>query len=335
MNIAFFSAQDYEIEMFTQVNSNFEHQVTFLEAPLNADTVKLAEGHQAVCVFVNDSLNREVLTRLQDLGVNAVALRCAGFNQVDLQAAQELDVQVVRVPAYSPHAVAEHTLSLMMALNRKTHRAFNRVREGNFVLNGLMGFDFHGKTAGLIGTGKIGQCMAGILNGLGMKVLGMDPYPSDEARECGIEFVDRERLFAESHVISLHCPLTPETHHLINAEALQQMKPGVMIVNTSRGGVVDTAAVIPGLKSGQVGSLGLDVYEEEGDIFFRNLSNEVIQDDQLARLLTFPNVIITGHQAFFTREALTAIAETTLGNLRDLEETGTCVNDVTPDLVSA
>jgi D-lactate dehydrogenase len=328
MNIAFFSAQDYETPLFEEVNETFTHTLSFLEAPLNMGTVPLAEGHDAVCVFVNDQLNNQVLEGLAERHVHAVALRCSGFNNVDLPAAERLGIQVVRVPAYSPHAVAEHTLSLMTALNRKTHRAFNRVREGNFTLNGLMGFDFHGKTAGIIGTGKIGQCMARILNGLGMTVLGYDVYPSDAARDAGITFVNLEDLWSQADVISLHCPLTPETKHLINARSLQQMKPGVMIVNTSRGGVVDTAAVIQGLKTGIVGSLGLDVYEEEGDIFFRNLSDQVLQDDQLARLLTFPNVIITGHQAFFTREALNAIASTTLMNLQELENTGSCGNAV-------
>ena len=329
MNIAFFSAQDYELDLFRQVNESFAHTLTFLEAPLNPGTLRLAEDHDAVCVFVNDQLDAAVLEGLHALNVQAIALRCSGFNNVDLPTAERLGMKVVRVPAYSPHAVAEHTLSLMMALNRKTHRAFNRVREGNFTLNGLMGVDFHGNTAGVIGTGKIGQCMARILKGLGMTVLGYDLYPSEAAREAGIRFVELDELWTQADVISLHCPLTPETKHLINPRSLAQMKPGVMILNTSRGGVVDTAAVIQGLKTGQVGSLGLDVYEEEGDVFFRNLSDQVIQDDQLARLLTFPNVIITGHQAFFTREALNAIADTTLTNLQELEQTGSSANEVT------
>lgn len=328
MNIAFFSAQDYETDLFLEVNETYQHDITFLEASLNPATVRLAEGHEGVCVFVNDQLDADVLEALHQLGISSIALRCAGFNNVDLQRADALGIQVVRVPAYSPYAIAEHTLSLMTALNRKTHRAYQRVREGNFMLSGLMGFDFHGKTAGIIGTGKIGQCMSRILNGLGMKVIGYDLYPSDAAREAGITFVDLEDIWDQSDVITLHCPLTPETEDLINAQSLQQMKEGVMIVNTSRGRVVDTAAVIQALKSGKVGSLGLDVYEEEGDVFFKNLSDQVLQDDQLARLLTFPNVIITGHQAFFTKEALHTIATTTLRNLQELEASGTSPNRV-------
>src|SRR5690606_33792332 len=267
-------------------------------------TASLARGHAGVCAFVNDSLNAEVLARLAEGGMRFVVLRSAGFNHVDLEAALKLGIQVARVPAYSPHAVAEHAVALMLALNRKIHRAYARVREGNFSRDGLMGFDMNGLTAGLVGTGRIGICAARILAGFGMKLLAFDTYESPEAKELGVEYVSHDRLFAESDIISLHCPLTPETHHLIDARAVSLMKRGVMIINTSRGKVVDTKAMVEGLKSGKIGSLGLDVYEEEGDLFYQDLSDKVIQDDVFSRLITFPNVLITGHQAFFTRNAM-------------------------------
>ncbi|HID23547.1 MAG TPA: 2-hydroxyacid dehydrogenase, partial [Planctomycetaceae bacterium] len=281
-----------------------------------------------VCVFVNDQLDRPVLQRLAEQGVRLVALRCAGFNNVDLGAARQIGITVVRVPAYSPHAVAEHTVALILALNRKIHRAFARVREGNFALDGLMGFDLFEKTVGIVGTGQIGAVVARIMKGFGCRLLGYDVRENPECSDLGVHYVSLTELLAESDIVTLHCPLTPQTHHLIDEEAVRQMKTGAMLINTSRGAVVDTKAVIRALKCGHLGSLGLDVYEEEGDCFFEDLSNQVIQDDVLARLLTFPNVIITGHQAFFTKEAMERIADTTLSNISEFEATGSCTNIV-------
>ncbi|MCC5878835.1 MAG: 2-hydroxyacid dehydrogenase [Idiomarina sp.] len=314
MKIAFFSSKSYDQNSFTQANAGHAHDMTFFEAPLNANTASLAEGFGAVCVFVNDHVNREVLELLKAGGTELVVLRCAGFNNVDLNAAEALGIKVARVPAYSPHAVAEHTLALILTLNRKTHRAFNRVREGNFALDGLLGFDLAGKTVGLVGAGKIGEIFAKIMQAMGCEVLINDPDPSDNVLDH-FKVVTFDELIARSDIISLHCPLTPHTHHLINAKALAKCKKGVMLINTSRGKMVDTKAAIDALKSGQLGALGLDVYEEEGDLFFSDLSSQVIQDDVFMRLLTFPNVLITGHQGFFTREALSNIADTTLGNV--------------------
>ena len=278
-------------------------------------------------------MNPEVLKYLSEHGTRLVALRCAGFNNVDLFAAAELGITVVRVPSYSPEAVAEHTVALVLSLNRKVHRAYARVREGNFSLEGLLGFNLHDKTFGIIGTGKIGLALSKILKGFGCTVFAYDPYPDPECKSIGVIYTDPSKLFKESDIISLHCPLTPKTHHLIDSKALAKMKKGVMLINTSRGAVIDTKAVIGALKSGKIGYLGLDVYDEEGDLFFEDLSNEVIQDDVFARLLTFPNVLITGHQAFFTREALRAIAETTLSNITDFEKGEFCINQITADRI--
>jgi D-lactate dehydrogenase len=257
-----------------------------------------------------------------------IALRSAGFNHVDLGAAASAGIAVARVPAYSPHAVAEHTVALILRLNRKMHRAFNRVREGNFALDGLLGFDLHGKTVGIVGTGKIGEIVARILNGFGCRLLAFDPDPNPACVALGVEYVALDDLFANSDVITLQCPLTPQTHHMVDRDAIARMKPGVMLINTSRGAVVDTSALIAGLKQGRVGSVGLDVYEEEADLFFEDLSNTFIEDDVFARLLTFPNVLITGHQAFFTHEALSAIAETTIANLSAFERDGAPIHPV-------
>lgn len=303
-------------------------ELSFLETHLNARTASLAKGSEAICAFVNDTLDRDTLQQLADQGVKTIALRSAGFNHVDLQAAQDLGLVVTRVPAYSPHAVAEHTVALILSLNRQIHRAYNRVREGNFALQGMLGFDIHGLTVGLVGTGKIGLCVARILKGFGCRILSYDPQPSEEALQIGCEPVELATLWRESDIVTLHCPLTPATHHLINGDSIAQMKQGVMLVNTSRGGLVDTHAVIQGLKSGHIGYLALDVYEEEGDLFFEDLSGVVIQDDVFSRLLTFPNVLITGHQAFFTRNALQAIAETTLLNLHQFAQGQGCENQV-------
>jgi D-lactate dehydrogenase len=288
----------------------------FREFRLTAETAATAEGAGAVCGFVNDRLDRDCLTTLAAAGVRHVALRCAGFNNIDLPAARELGLTVTRVPAYSPHAVAEHTVALVLTLNRRIHRAYNRVRELNFSLAGLVGFDLHGKTCGIVGTGKIGRVAAEIFKGFGMRVVAHDPFPmTDWATAQAIEYLPLDELLAASDIVSLHLPLTPETHHLVNAATLERMKPGAMLVNTSRGKLIDTAAVIAALKSGQLGGLAIDVYEEEEGVFFEDLSGQVLQDDELARLLTFPNVLVTAHQAFLTREALGEIARVTVENL--------------------
>lgn len=333
MRVAVFSTKSYDRTFLSQANARYGHELVFFEARLDHQTAPLAAGFECVCVFVNDRLDQPALTTLAQGRTRLVALRCAGFNNVDLAAAERLGLAVVRVPAYSPHAVAEHTVGLILSLNRKIHRAYHRVRDGNFSLEGLMGFDLAGKTVGVVGTGKIGTVVARILHGFGCRLLGLDPMPNPECLRLGMEYLELEPLLARSDIVTLHCPLTPQTHHLINARSLQQLKPGAMLVNTSRGAVIDTPAVIQALKSGRLGSLALDVYEEEADVFFQDLSDQVIQDDVLARLLTFPNVLITGHQAFFTREALQAIAETTLGNIAQFEQTGRSPNQVTAQQV--
>ncbi|MCR9118432.1 MAG: 2-hydroxyacid dehydrogenase [bacterium] len=328
MKTAVFSTKSYDSEFLGRANDQHQHDLTYHEARLTATTAELAKGSQAVCAFVNDELNADVLRVLSNCGVRVVALRCAGYNNVDLQVADELGLAIVRVPAYSPYAVAEHTAGLILALNRHIPRAHNRVRDGNFSLAGLLGFDLHGRTVGVVGTGKVGVSFAKIMAGFGCRVLAYDVYPNDACREAGATYVDLSTLFAESDIISFHCPLTPETYHLVNEETLAEMKDGVMIINTSRGGIIDTRAAIQNLKRGKIGYLGLDVYEEEADFFFEDLSDRVIADDDLSRLLTFPNVIVTGHQAFFTRDALQRIAETTLQNLSDIDQGRICENAV-------
>jgi D-lactate dehydrogenase len=319
VRVSVYSAKPYDNASLLAANVSAGHDLHFLDLRLSPETAPLAAGSVAVCAFVNDDLSQPVLEQLHDLGVRLVALRSAGFNHVDLPAAVDLDLTVARVPGYSPNAVAEHAVGLVLALNRKIHRAYNRVRENNFALTGLLGFDLNARTVGVVGTGQIGKVFAGIMLGFGCRVLASDPQPDDECRAAGVEYVEQARLFAESDVIALHCPLTPQTHHLVDREALDQMRDGVMIVNTSRGGLVDTAAVIAALKTGRIGYLGLDVYEEEADLFFEDLSDRVVDDDVFARLLTFPNVLITGHQAFFTAEALDSIAATTIENLTAFE----------------
>jgi D-lactate dehydrogenase len=328
MKIAVFSSKPYDQQFLEAANTRFGYRLTFLEPRLSLETVSLAQGHSAVCTFVNDALPAPVLDALASMHIQHIALRCAGFNQVDLASVKRLNLKVARVPAYSPYAVAEHAVGLMLMLNRKLHRAYNRVREGNFALQGLLGFDMHQRTVGIVGTGKIGAVVAKIMTGFECRLLGYDVQPNPECTALGLEYVSLEELWKQADIISLNCPLTPGTHHLINEQTIAHMKQGVMIINTSRGAVVDTKAVIEGLKSGKIGALGLDVYEEEADYFFEDLSAQVIADDTLARLLTFPNVVVTGHQAFFTAEALRSIAETTLQNLHDLAETGHCVNEV-------
>jgi len=314
MKIAVFSTKSYDRQFLGVAFERSGHQLSFFETHLGDETAALAAGFDGVCAFVNDDLSASVLRVLSQQGNRLIALRSAGFNHVDLLEADALGLTVARVPRYSPHAVAEYAIGLILTLNRKIHRAYTRVREGNFALDGLLGFDLHGRTVGIVGSGQIGLCFAQIMAGFGCRLLVTDPYPNPAVRRLA-RYVDLPTLLGESDIVSLHCPLTPETHHLIDRVALDQMKPGVMLINTSRGAVVDTPAVIEGLKTGRIGALGLDVYEEEGDLFFEDLSDQVIQDDVFARLMTFPNVVVTGHQAFFTRDALEAIATTTLVNV--------------------
>ncbi len=317
IKIAFFDTKPYDKRSFDEVNKAFGFEIKYFKTRLSNETVELTDGYDVVCAFVNDELDKSVLEHLQKHGIELIALRCAGYNNVDLKQAYE-HVHVVRVPSYSPYSVAEHASALILALNRKTHRAYYRTRDGNFSIDGLMGFDLHGKTAGIIGTGKIGQSLISILKGYGMRILAFDLFPNHEyAKTAGIEYTDLKTLYKESEVISLHCPLTPETHYLINDEAVDLMKPGVILINTGRGLLINTLALIKGLKSGKIGGAGLDVYEEEAKYFFEDFSNSAISDDILARLMTFPNVLITSHQGFFTREALLSIAETTLQNISD------------------
>ena len=319
MKVAVFSAKNYDREFLGAANHS-RHELRFFELHLNEETAGLATRFGAVCVFVNDHVDAATISKLNSLGVRLIALRCAGYNNVDLKAAAKHGITVVRVPGYSPYAVAEHTIGLMLALNRKLHRTHNRVREGNFALDGLLGFDMHGKTVGVIGTGNIGSVVAQILAGFGCPILAFDPLPNERCQSSGAHYARLEELLAQSDIITLHCPLTPENKHTINAAAIARMKTGVMLINTSRGALLDTVAVIEALKIGKIGYLGLDVYEEEEQIFFEDRSGLIIPDDVFARLLTFPNVIITGHQAFFTREALENIAATTIKNISDFEK---------------
>jgi D-lactate dehydrogenase len=319
MKVAFFSAQPYDRTFFIAHNTRYDFELHFLEANLSLQTVSLAKGYDAVCVFVNDKVDAQVIAQLRMLHVKYIALRCAGFNNVNLDAARENNLHVCRVPAYSPEAVAEHALALMLTLNRKTHKAYNRVREQNFSLNGLMGFDMHGKTAGVVGTGKIGQALCKILLGFGCSVMAFDLIANRDLEALGVQFVPLLDLFAQSDIISLHTPLNEQTRHLINRNTIAQMKKGVMLINTSRGGLINTADVIGALKTGDIGYLGLDVYEQEEQLFFRDRSADIIEDDAIQRLMSFPNVLVTAHQAFFTREAMDEIAETTLENLKQLQ----------------
>ena len=296
-------------------DSDTRLEITYFEAHLTANTARLADGCDSICAFVNDTIDAGVIERLAEAGIKLIVLRSAGYNNVDLKAAYG-SVHVMRVPAYSPYAVAEHTVALILSLNRKIHRAYYRTRDNNFAIDGLMGFDLHGKTTGVIGTGKIGKTVIGILNGFGIRVLAFDPYHDEDAAQAlGFEYASLDSIYAESDIITLHCPLTPETHHLIDQTSIAMMKPGVMIINTGRGLLIDTKALIEGLRSEKIGLAGLDVYEEESDIFFEDLSSQTLTDDVLARLLNFNNVLVTSHQAFFTKEALSNIARTTLDNV--------------------
>ncbi len=315
MEVAVFSSKSYDECYLTEANQVYQHELQFYSAHLNPDTVSLAAGASIVCCFVNDCLNAQVLSALAAQGIKFIALRSAGYNHVDLDAAKALGIKVASVPAYSPYAVAEHAVGLVLVLNRKIHRAHTRVREGDFSLHGLLGFDLHGKTVGVIGTGKIGSVFARIMQGFGCHLLGYDIVENAECLQLGMQYVELDELLKQSDILSLHCPLTPETFHLIDVQALAKTKPGVMIINTSRGKIIDTVAAIDALKRQHIGYLGLDVYEEEADLFFEDLSDQIIQDDVFARLQTFPNVLITSHQAFFTKEAVRNIAATTLANI--------------------
>ena len=328
MKIAVFSATPYDRAFLNAANAAEGHELQYFDVALSLESVALAAGHEAVCIFVNDAADASVLQALKAGGTKLVALRCTGFNNVDLAAAARVGVKVVRVVSYSPHSVAEHAVALLLTINRKTHRAYNRTRDSNFSLDGLMGFDLHGKTAAVIGTGKIGRVFARIMLGFGCNVIGYDTFPSAEFEALGARYAAPGEIGASADIVSLHCPLTPETHHIVNAKLLARMKRGALLVNTSRGGLVDTDAAIEALKSGQLGGLALDVYEQEAGLFFRDLSNTIVTDDVLQRLIAFPNVIVTGHQAFFTREAITTISETTLRSASEFAMNAPLSNEI-------
>ncbi|ELR71963.1 D-lactate dehydrogenase [Fulvivirga imtechensis AK7] len=333
--VAVYSTKPYDKNFLQKAAQGHNVEFHYFEDSLSEETADFARGFEAVCIFVNDRATRHIVEKLAANGVRLIVLRSAGFNHVDLEAVADHGIKVVRVPAYSPYAVAEHALAMIMTLNRKTHRAFNRVRENNFSLNGLIGFDLHGKTVGVIGTGKIGSIFCKIMLGLGCNVIGNDPYPDEEVRKMGVTYHSLEELFRQSDIISLQCPLTPQTHHLINKDAIHLMKEGVMLINTSRGGLIDTKALITGLKSGKIGYLGMDVYEQEENLFFKDLSDQIIHDDLIMRLITFPNVLITSHQAFFTENAMKNIAETTVSNINQFLEAKALDNEVKSEKVHA
>ncbi|KVV14266.1 2-hydroxyacid dehydrogenase [Flavobacterium sp. TAB 87] len=327
--ISFFSTQPYDQTFFEKYNADFGFELEFFDIQLNEQTVTLVDNKAIVCVFVNDVVNAAVIKKLAEKEVKIIALRCAGFNNVDLEAAKKHGIQVCRVPAYSPEAVAEHAMTMILTLNRKTHKAYNRVREQNFSLHGLLGFDLHGKTIGIIGTGNIGKAFSKIAKGFGSTVVAYDVVKDSGMEADGVQYVALDTLIKKSDIISLHCPLNDETRHLINKKTLAQMKTNVMIINTSRGALINTSDVIKGLKSGKVGYLGIDVYEQEEKLFFRDLSDDIIQDDKIQRLMSFPNVLVTAHQAFFTNEALTQIALITLSNVKELALNGQTKDQLT------
>ncbi len=320
MKVAFYSSKSYDKEYFTRMNENFGHDLRFFETRLDSQTIQIARGYDAICAFVNDKIDAKTLKKMKRRGIRLLVLRNAGFNNVDVEAAENNGITILRVPAYSPEAVAEHALALILTLNRKTHKAYNRVREGNFSLERLVGFNISGKTVGIIGTGAIGKAFIKLLKGFNSTVIAYDPYPSDELQKQGIRYTSLEELLSMSDIVSLHCPLTPETKNMINAQTLEHVKQGAMLINTSRGKLIDTEAVIQSLRDKKLGSLGIDVYAEEEKLFFKDLSEMIIDDDVISRLISLPNVLITAHQAFLTREALEQIAETTLQNLTDYEQ---------------
>lgn len=328
MKVAVFSTQKYDKEYFEKFHEFHDHELTYFKTSLNRDTTGLTKGFSAVCVFVNDRLDRQTLEKIAANGIRLIALRCAGHNNVDLKAANDFELAVVRVPAYSPEAIAEHALALILTLNRKTHKAYNRVREGNFSLEKLTGFNLSNKTVGVIGTGKIGTVFSEIMKGFGCRVIAYDKYESDDLKATGVKYVSKEELFATSDIVSLHCPLTPETRHIIDKRAFSAMKAGVMIINTSRGALIKTEDVIEALLEKKIGYLGIDVYEQEENLFFRDLSESIIEDDMILRLNSFPNVLITSHQAFFTKEALDEITMVTLQNITDFENERALLNQV-------
>lgn len=328
IRVAVFSSKHYDCEHLEMANKDFGFDLEYYDHKFSCKTAVTAKGYDAVCIFVNDVADKKALKELSDVGVKILALRCAGFDNVDLAEAEKLGITVVRVPAYSPEAVAEHAVALMMTLNRRTHKAYQRTRDANFSLDGLTGFNMHNRTVGVIGTGKIGQAIIRILKGFGMTILAYDPYPSDVAVKEGANYVSLDELYAKSDVITLHCPMSPENYHLLNADSFSKMKKGVMIINTSRGGLLDASAAIEALKQTKIGALGMDVYENERDLFFEDKSNDVIQDDVFRRLSSCHNVIFTGHQAFLTQEALLNISETTLSNIKAIYEGKSCNNIV-------
>lgn len=328
MKIIFYDAKPYDIESFERINQNFEFKIKYIKSHLTADNAILAQGYSVVCAFVNDIITAEIIDILQTAGVKLIALRSAGYNNIDLKAVFG-KLHVVRVPAYSPYSVAEHTVALMLSLNRKTHRAYYRTRDNNFNINGLLGFDMYNKTAGIIGTGRIGQILIKILKGFGMNVLAYDLFPNQQAaQELGFKYTDLEDLYKNADIISLNCPLNKDTYHIVNSTSISKMKDNVMIINTGRGQLVDTKALVEGLKNKKVGSAGLDVYEEEAEYFFEDFSTEIVSDDTLARLLSFPNVLMTSHQAFFTVEAMQNIAETTLNNIKQFANKEQLTNEI-------
>lgn len=328
IKIAFFDTKEYDKKLFDEYNKNYGYEITYLESKLNSETAPLAKGFDVVCIFVNDVVDEKTINILKDLKVKLIALRCAGFNNVDIKKLGE-DLVAVRVPEYSPYAVAEHAVALLLSIDRKIYKAYQRTKKYNFTLNGLLGFDIHGKTVGVVGAGKIGKAFINIMNGFGTKVLAYDKFQNqDLAREMNFEYVDLDRLYKESDVISLHCPLTEDNYKMINEESLNKMKDGVVLINTSRGKLIDTKSLIKKLQEGKIGGLGLDVYEDEEEFFLNDMSNSYIRDEELSILLTMPNVVVTSHQAFFTTEALNKIALDTCENIKEFFETGSSKNEV-------
>ena len=328
IKIAFFDTKDYDKKLFDEYNKNYGYEITYLESKLNSETAPLAKGYDAICIFVNDIVDEKTIKILKNCGVKLIALRCAGFNNVDMKH-MDKDIKVVRVPAYSPYAVAEHAAALLLTLDRKIYKAYQRTRKYNFTLNGLLGFDIHGKTVGVVGTGKIGTCFIDIMKGFGTNIIAYDLYPNEKlAKEKGFKYVTLDELYKESDIISLHCPLTEDNTKMINKDTIQKMKKGVVIINTSRGKLIDTEDLIYELEQDHIGGLGLDVYEDEEEFFLNDMSNSYIRDKDLSTLLTMPNVVVTSHQAFFTKEALNKIASDTCENIKAIFENGKCENEV-------